>query len=112
MAARSPLDPLHGVLPVDAQIKKLPKHELVQWIYSLGEQVASMKKAQREAILEKVKIPVKCHNGHTAFATYRIDGLEMVYEGVGAGENCPCSKFQAGEGWQATGPAVPVLRKS
>lgn len=45
MAARSPLDPLAGILPVDAQIKKCAKHELIEWIYSLAEQLASARTA-------------------------------------------------------------------
>jgi len=51
----------------------------------------------------RVWVPVRCHNGHTATASIRIEGLEAVYEGVPRHENCDCNKWEMGKGWVADG---------
>lgn len=48
MAARSPLDPMAGILPPDSAIARMQKHEMKEWIYALGEQLAAARSALKE----------------------------------------------------------------
>lgn len=48
--ARSPLDPLQGILPPDAAIARMQKHEMKEYIYSLGEQLSGLKNAAKDAV--------------------------------------------------------------
>jgi len=50
-----------------------------------------------------VCIPVKCQNGHKATWRIEVKGLETIPRGVTDEENCPCPKFDFGEGWRAAG---------
>lgn len=42
--ARSPLDPLAGILPIDAALEKEPKRTLIERLYDLAHTVADQKK--------------------------------------------------------------------
>lgn len=56
--ARSPLDRLNGILPTDAAIARMQKHEMKEYIYSLGEQLAHARQLLKNPPVPKEHILV------------------------------------------------------
>jgi hypothetical protein len=52
----------------------------------------------------KIGVPAKCSEcGNIATWVIEIRGLDTRHIGVSKDENCPCLKFNLGEGWSACG---------
>lgn len=67
MAARSPLDRLQGILPVDAAIARMQKHEMKEYIYSLGEQLAHARQILKNPPVPKDQILINKHDLPASF---------------------------------------------
>lgn len=72
--------------------------------------MAEPKKRGRARKALEVCVPVQCQNGHTATARFTFSGLNAIYQGVRAEENCACPKTELGQGWTAIG--APYVEES
>lgn len=51
----------------------------------------------------RIFIPVICHNGHEAIASYRLEDLDFIFESVPNDQQCKCPKSELGQGYTANG---------